>query len=351
MTGSVAGRHRSVFLIAAVFCTIMGIFRLSDRGNDPYDGYVSDGNYRIIRVDAGGAADRAGLQVGDRIRRIDGIEVEDTRARNRQAPPAIGQPTTLEIERGGAGSSDTPPSSLSLSFAHGTPPEDFAARNLAGFLIGVCFMLCGAAACFTVPSRSGSTLALAALCLGATFLGVPRFSSYSLRMLAPAIVGLALLLGFTSLLHFMLEFPKPKAFLRRKHAPAAIYGPALLMAIYMLFLVIVQPPATGTLNRWSTLLFGVFILAYFGGAAVAMAHSYGKATPDERWHYGLHIELAGILLGILPISLEVLFGLVVPTLVLPGSDFYYLTIVFIPVALVAAIYRQERSARLAVSEV
>ena len=81
-----------------------------------------------------------------------------------------------------------------------------------------------------------------------------------------------------------------------------------------------------------------------------MAHSYVKATPVERAHYGLHIELAEILLGILPITLEVLFGLLVPTLVLPGSDFYYLTVVFIPIALVTAIVRQQRSARLAVSQ-
>ena len=75
-----------------------------------------------------------------------------------------------------------------------------------------------------------------------------------------------------------------------------------------------------------------------------------KATPAERLRDGLHTVLVGILLGVLPISLEGLFGLLAPSLVLPGSDFYHLTIVLIPVALVSAILRQQRGARLAVSE-
>jgi hypothetical protein len=350
MTGLLDSMHRRAFFIAAVSCTILGVFRLSDRGNDPYDGYATDGNNTVTQVDAGGPAGRAGLKAGDRIRGIDGIPAEDARTRARRARPAIGQPTTLEVERGGAGSSDAPPFSLSLSFTHAAPPGDFAARNFAGFLIGLCFVLCGLAACFKVPSRSGRILALAGLCLGAAFLGFPYFSSYSVRLLAQAILGLALVLGFASLFHFMLEFPKPKAFLRRKHALTGIYGPALLIALYLLILVIVQPPSSSALSRWSNLLFGLFLVAYFGGAAAAMAHSYLKATPAERAHYGLRIQLAGILLGILPIAVEVVLRILMPMLVLPGSDLYFLTVAFIPVALVTAILRQQHGARLSVRE-
>ena len=350
MTGLLAGRYRAVFLVAAVLCTVTGIFRLFDKAKDPYDGYVTDGNNMVIRVDTGGPAEGAGLKVGDRIRSIDGIAVEDTRALSRQPRPLIGQSTTLEIERGGADSSGAAPSSLNLSFAHGAPPGDFWARDLAGFLIGLCFLLCGMVACFKVPSRSGRILALAGLCFGAAFLGTPYFSSYSVRRLAQAIIGLALVLGFASLFHFMLEFPKPTAFLGRKYARIAIYGPALFIASFLLFLVIVQPPATGALNRLSNLLFGLFVVAYFGGAAAAMTHSFVKANPAERTHYGLRIELAGILFGIIPITMEVLFSVIMPSLLLPGSDFYYLTVGFIPIALVMAIFRQQRSAGPSTSE-
>ena len=71
-----------------------------------------------------------------------------------------------------------------------------------------------------------------------------------------------------------------------------------------------------------------------------MLHSYLKATSLERARYGLRIELAGILLGILPVTIEVVFRIIMPRLVLPGADFYYLTVVLIPVALVMAIMRQ-----------
>lgn len=350
MNSTTVGSHRSIFLTAAVLCTILGVFRLFDRGNDPYDGYATDGNNMVIRVDADGPAERAGLRVGDHIRSIDGIAVEDAHARFQQGRPRIGQPATLQIERGGAGQSDTPPSALSLSFTHAAPPGDFAARNLAGFLIGLCFMVCSLAACFKVPNRNGRVLALAGLSLGATFLGFPYFSSYSMRLLAQAILSLVLVLGFASLFHFMLEFPKPKSFVRRKYALIVIYGPALFITLFLLFLVVVQPPATGALNWWSNLLLGLFLVAYFGGAAVAMVHSYLRATPAERAHYGLHIELAGVVLGILPVTLDVLFRIFNPTVILPGSDFYFLTVVFIPVALVTVVFRQQRGAGLSVSE-
>jgi membrane-associated protease RseP (regulator of RpoE activity) len=224
MTGMLAGVYRRAFLAVAASFIILGMFRLFDRGNEPYDGYATDGSGTVIQVDGGGPAGRAGLKAGDRIRSVDGIPAEDTRARARRARPAIGESTTLEVERGGAGASDAPPSSFRLSFTHAAPPGNFAAMNTAGFLIGLCFVLCGLAACFKVPSRSGRILALAGLCLGSTFLGFPYSSSYSVRLLAQAVMGLVLVLGFASLFHFLLEFPRPKAFLRRKYALSAVTG-------------------------------------------------------------------------------------------------------------------------------
>jgi hypothetical protein len=350
MTNYFAEKYRTSFLIAAALIVILGIFRLFDQGNEPYDGFFTDGNNTVIRVDAGGPAERAGLKVGDNIRNIDGIPVEDTRARAQQDRPRIGQATTLAVERRGESASDGTLSVRSLSFNHAAPPRDYAARTFAGFLIGLGFLLCGLVACLKVPSRSGKILALAGLCLGASFLGTPHFASNSVRQLVQAILGLILVFGFASLFHFMLEFPKPKAFLRRKHALMILYGPAFVVAVYMLFLVIVQPRATSALNQWSNLLFGLFLVAYFGGAAVAMLHSYLKATSLERARYGLHIELAGILLGILPVTIEVVLRIPMPRLVLPGADFYYLTVVLIPVALVTAILRQRRAAGLPVDE-
>jgi hypothetical protein len=343
MTGHLADRYRIVSLIAAAVFVILGTFNLLDQGNNPYDGYVTDGNNTVIRVDAGGAAEHAGLKSGDRIRSIDGIPVEDRRILAQQGRPRIGQATTLVVERR-EGAADAVPSVHSLSFDHAAPPGNFAARSFAAYLIGLCFIVCGLVAYFKVSSRSGTLFALTGLCLGASCLGTPYLSSSAVRTMVRAIIGLIVVFGFAFLFHLMLEFPKRKALLRKRHALKFLYAPPLLVALFLLFLVVVQPQATSGLNQLSNLLIGFFIVAYFGGAAVAIIHSYAKATSHERAQYGLHIEIAGILLGVLPVTIAVIFRILVPRLLLPGSDFYYLTVIFIPIALVTAILRQLHAA-------
>jgi hypothetical protein len=43
------------------------------------------------------------------------------------------------------------------------------------------------------------------------------------------------------------------------------------------------------------------------GAAVVIIHSYAKETPQERACYGLRIIFTGILLGILPVIIALVF--------------------------------------------
>ena len=342
MTGHVANRYRTIFLIAAAVFVFLGTRNLLDKGNNPYDGYVTDGNNTVIRVDAGGPAERAGLRAGDRIRTIDGIRVEDTRVLAQQGRPRIGQATALEVERREGSTADAAPAMHSLSFDHAAPPGDYAARSFAGYLIGLCFVACGVVAYFRGPNRSGMLFALTGLCLGASFLGTPYFSSSAVRTMVRGAMSLIVVFGFAFLFHLMLEFPKRKALLRRKHALQILYTPALLVVLFLLFLVVVQPQATSGLNQWSNLLIGLFLVVYFGGAAVAIIHSYATATRQERVQYGLHVELAGILIGVLPVTIELVFRILVPRLQLPGGDFYYLTVVFIPIVLATAILRQRR---------
>ncbi len=343
MTKHATGKHPALLLIAAALLVVLGALRLADKRNDAYDGYLTDGTNTVIRVDAGGPAALAGLKVGDHVRSIDGVLAEDIRGRARQDRARIGQETSLVVESAGDSTSGKDLVTRSLSFRHAAPPADYAPRDFAGSLIGLCFLLCGLIAYHRVPSRSGRVLTLAGFCLGATFLGAPYFNSYPLRRFAEAVRGLALVLGFAALFHFMLEFPRPKSFLRRKHALTILYGPAVLVAMFLLFLFVVQPRGTSTVNQLSNALFGIFVVVYFGGAAVAMLHSYLKATSLERARYGLHVELAGIIVGILPVTAEILLGVLAPRLPFPGADYYYLTVVFIPIALFLAILRQQRT--------
>ena len=53
--------------------------------------------------------------------------------------------------------------------------------------------------------------------------------------------------------------------------------------------------------------------------------------------------LAGVLAGFLPILFTVLIGIVAPSVVIPGGNFFFLTIVFIPISLALAMLKSEHA--------
>ena len=118
-------------------------------------------------------------------------------------------------------------------------------------------------------------------------------------------------------------------------------SPALLVALFVLFIFIFQPTATSAFNILARSLFGLFIVVYFGLALTAMIHSYVKASAQERSKYGLNLMLIGVLIGLLPITIAVLMVVLAPTVVLPGSDFYFLTFILIPITLALATMKKE----------
>ena len=90
-------------------------------------------------------------------------------------------------------------------------------------------------------------------------------------------------------------------------------------------------------------LIGVFILGYFGLSLAAFVHSYVKATAEERRAQGLTYVLAGVLAGFLPILVVVLVGVVAPQVVIPGANFFFLTIVLIPISLALAVMKSDKA--------
>jgi hypothetical protein len=57
--------------------------------------------------------------------------------------------------------------------------------------------------------------------------------------------------------------------------------------------------------------------------------------------------LAGILIGLLPMIFALLVRVVAPRLVLPGVDFYFLTLILIPVVLAQAVGRRKPAVMVA----
>jgi hypothetical protein len=121
----------------------------------------------------------------------------------------------------------------------------------------------------------------------------------------------------------------------RKGIVQLVYLPAVLLAIVGIISVIVQP--AGAVETAILFLLLILLLPYFVLPILAMVHSYAKATREERAAQGLYYLLWGILIGLGPLAVELIAKLVAPEISLPGSDYYFLALVLIPVSFTAVL--------------
>ena len=328
-----AGKYKLLFIGVAAVAAVIGALGLLDMKNVPYTGYFSGPNNDIVRVFPDSPAEKAGFQVGDVVESIGGIVVTDTKAMSRRPRAEIGESRTFVVSRDG--------SRQQLDLSYSGLPSRPRTLGIAAGLIGFCFLLLPLWAYHKAPSTSTLVLALFGLSFGAAFLPGPYSQSYLLRALAGAFATSAVVMGFAFLVHYVLQFPKPGAFLAKAWAKRLIYGPAILLALFFVFLAVAQPDATGGFNRIVGALIGLFIVSFFGWAIVAMIQRFRHASVSERTEHGLSLMLFGILAGLLPVTFSSLIGTVAPQVQanLPGIQFFFLTLVLIPICFAVAAVR------------
>ena len=213
--------------------------------------------------------------------------------------------------------------------------------SIAGALIGFCFLLLPLWAFRRAESGSTFILALFGLGFGIAFLPGPYSQSHLLRTVAGAFTTSCLILGFAFMVHYLMQFPKPGRFLEKSWSKKLIYGPAILLAVFFLYLAIAQPDASGSFNRVVGALIGIFIVSFFGWAIVAIVWSHRRASASERSAHGLTLMLFGTLAGLVPVTLSILIGTLAPQVQanLPGVQFLFLTLVLIPICFAIAAVR------------
>ena len=335
MEANTYARYKTTLLVAAGLFAVWGILGIFDVSNLPFNGYQTDGNNTVTQITDGGPAQQAGMQPGDYIRSIGGIAVEDAGAMARRPRAAVGETRTFVVERGGE--------TASLDLTYSGLPSTNKALTFVAILMGFFFIGFGLWPYLNVQKASTLLLAIFGLTLGVSFFGGPYIASYAIRTATGIITTLLVVTGFATLLHFTLMFPKPKALLRKRFSRDLLYGPAAVIFLFLLYRGLFQPSATSAMNVITGVLIGLFILSYFGLSLVAFVHSYVKATAEERKAQGLTYVLAGVLVGFLPILVVVLVGLVAPGVVIPGGNFFFLTIVLIPISLAVAVLKSEHA--------
>lgn len=328
MNAAPGARHKTTFLVLAAVVIVLGVLSALDVSKQTYTGLLTDGDNGVISVEAGSPAATAGLQVGDRLKSVNGVAVTDTKGSIAMHRPAVGDVWPYVVSRGGQ--------DVSLQVGNAALPSSRMLTARAATVLGLLFVAFTLWAYLTVPNAATTVLALFGLSFGLAFLGIPYFESPSVRNAIGALVTVVVLLGIAAILHFLLAFPTRRPMIDRPNGLRLIYWPAVALSVILLGFTIVQPDATSKINVMFRTLFNLFIAGYFLAALVTLFRRYGAATPEDRARYGLGLMLVGAVVGLGPLLVSGVIGLVAPRIVLPGSQYYFLTLALIPLTFALA---------------
>ena len=326
-------KWKPVFVVVAAIAAIVGVLGVLDLKSAPYAGYFGGPNNDVTRVFPGSPAADAGLEVGDVLQSVGGIAVTDTKALTRRSRAEVGETRTFVVDRNGT--------ELELDLTYSDLPARQRSLALAGALIGFCFLLLPLWAFHRAESGSTFILALFGVAFGIAFLPGPYSQSFLLRSVAGAFATSCVVLGFAFMVHYLMQYPKPGRFLDKGWSRKLIYGPAILLAVFFLYLAAAQPDATSGFNRVIGLLVGIYVVGFFGWAIVAIIRRFLQAGPADRAAHGLGLMLFGTLAGLLPVTFSSLVGALAPQVGanLPGVQFFFLTMMLIPICFAVAAVR------------
>ena len=299
----------------------------------PYSGIVTEGQTNIIKVFPESPAGQSGLKKGDTILKINGIDLEDIKTLSRQPIKKIGDERIYTIQR------DDVVFEASIIFSR-MPSRDLI-LCFAGTFVGLFIIIFCLVPYFKIQTRNTLLLAIAGLGLGFSFLDLPEFSLLSLRILSSAIWTIIVFWGLASCLHFMISYPRPKKILSKKYTIVLLYGCPGLVFLFFLVFNIFRPDATHVMRTLSRVLYNGLMALYFILSLIALIHSYVGSSLEEREKSKLNFAFWGFVVGILPSLISYISFTFFPNVILPGSDFYFLFLIIIPVAIALSVLKTE----------
>lgn len=325
MSNHDAGQYKTPLIVFAAVVAIYGVFGWLDVRNYAQGGWNTDGNNTVTQVLPGSPSEAGGLMVGDYIVSLGGISTSDAKAQLQRERPKVGETWEFIVERGGE--------TLSLDITFGEPVAQRKLIAHASFLVGFCFL--GFTLWAFLQKQTASTRALAvAGALGSLiFIAGPYFGSYTMRNVEAALVNILVFLGVASLLNFLLVH-------LRSVSNRLVYIPGLAAGLFIAYRVLAAPEATSALNTFSNIFIGVIIAFYFIAALVTIYRGYSSASPEDRASQGLNLMLVGAIIGLLPSLIAIVTGIFAPQVVLPGGNFYFLTLVALPITWSMAVLKE-----------
>ena len=234
MSDSSGPRYKNLFLAVAVLLAVWGVLGLLDVPKQSSGGYASNNNV-ITGLEPGGPAEAAGIRVGDRVTTIAGIATGPPQANVERAD--IGQPRTFVVRRDGR------ETTMELTYR----PQSGGDKLDSYFpiLMGVPFLGMGLWAYFTVPNAGTRRLAILGLLVGPVLLSGPYIAPGMLSNIITAVAVPGIVIGLAVALDFVLRSGRPNGYEEVGGGPRWLYWPAILIALMLAVLNILNPDIQG----------------------------------------------------------------------------------------------------------
>jgi len=191
-----------------------GLIQLPEQG---WGGFVYSTEYLIEGLEPGGPGERAGLRIGDLVKTVAGIPVEELPLYSRwprSLSPSAGESLQLVVERGRE--------QIIADVVY--DPFTLTRLHYGVTLIGVAFLFSGLWALFTVPTSHAVALARIGLVAGVATLGGAGPDLGTWNGVVSHLHQLAIVLWSILLLRFFLAFPRPKRPYRSQVVTAALFS-------------------------------------------------------------------------------------------------------------------------------
>jgi membrane-associated protease RseP (regulator of RpoE activity) len=322
-------RVEPVFLAMTIVALILSAIGMWDVSKSPYSGYRLNAEYRVVRVDGGSPAAEAGIRVGDRMKKIEGVSTERLYQLSKLSRAEIGETQKLTLQRDGTELAATvTPTAL--------PAGNWILVRIKN-IMGLLMIAIGYAVFKRRPGKEVSLFFLFNLFVALAFITPPYFESVGLRRAVAVNFLVFLTLGLACFLHLTVIFPKSKPLVRETPLELFIYGPVPLMALAYSALRVFQPDADLLLNVVLHYAFGLMVLLCLGFAVAAVANSYWIAGDAER--APTQTMLIGCLLGTIPVAAGLLTDSFLPYTALPLSDYYTLPVILVTLSLGKALWQ------------